>query len=440
MPLSKYQWLSIGPLLLGILARGAEAQAPAATPGMTLARAMADSGPRPAATGAIDKRQATDTATKIELYGFAQADAIYDFLQNNPDWYDVNRPSRIPKFDDEFGRDHRAYVSVRQSRWGARATIPTPRGPDIKVQWEWDLFGVGKDAGLTTIRARHMWGQWGDFGAGLTNSPFMDVDVFPNILDYWGPNGMLFFRNVQVFWQPIHDANGTRATLALEQPGASGDAGVYADRIELQNIRPRFPAPDISGEYRYQRGWGYVELGGIVRWFKWDDVLADTLDLSGGTTGWGLALSSNINAGKSDVFRLMAIYGAGVENYFNDAPIDVGLKLQPGNRFTPVTGEALPDFGMSAYLDHRWNSRFTSAIGYARVDIDNSDGQAGDAFKSGQYASTNLLWSPLPNIMMGGEFQWAHRQNHFDGFSSDDYRLQFSFKYSFSQTFGGRSR
>jgi len=26
----------------------------------------------------------------------------------------------------------------------------------------------------------------------------MDIDVFPNSLEYWGPNGMIFFRNVQV--------------------------------------------------------------------------------------------------------------------------------------------------------------------------------------------------------------------------------------------------
>jgi len=228
--------------------------------------------------------------------------------------------------------------------------------------------------------------------------------------------------------------------LSLEQPGASGDAGVAADRIELQTIIPRFPAPDIAGHYRYARKWGYVQLGGIVRWFKWDDVLNDTLDLSGGTTGWGLSLSSNLNANKDNIFRLQFIYGAGVENYFNDAPIDVGLKLQPGNRRTPVTGEALPDFGMSTYLDHRWNSELTSAVGYARVDIDNSNGQLADAFKSGQYASVNLLWSPWPMIMAGGEFQWAHRTNNFGGFSSNDYRLQFSFKYAFSQHFGGSSR
>ena len=29
----------------------------------------------------------------VEIYGFGKADAIADFKQNNPDWYDVNRPS-----------------------------------------------------------------------------------------------------------------------------------------------------------------------------------------------------------------------------------------------------------------------------------------------------------------------------------------------------------
>ncbi len=73
------------------------------------------------------------------------------------------------------------------------------------------MFGVGADAGQTTIRLRHAWGQWKQFGGGQTNSQFMDVDVFPNMLDYWGPNGMLFFRNVQVFWEPFNDGNSQRA-------------------------------------------------------------------------------------------------------------------------------------------------------------------------------------------------------------------------------------
>jgi hypothetical protein len=376
-------------------------------------------------------QQTAASGPTLEIYGFGQADAIVDFEQNNPDWFDVNRPSRLPSVHHEFGEDHRFFLSARQSRFGAKGTTPTAHG-DVKAQFEFDMFGVGRDAGHTTIRLRHAYGQWGQIGAGQTNSEFMDVDVFPNILDYWGPNGMLFFRNVQVYWEPY--AEGTsNARVAIENPGSSGDAGVFAERVELQNVRGRNPLPDLTGHYRSGMGWGYVQVGGAVRYIAWDDLLTtDPFDLSGHDWGWGVSLSSNVKATSNDVLRLQAIYGAGIENYFNDAPIDVGAKRNPGNAVTPVTGEALPIFGMSAYVDHTWSSKWSSAAGYARVDVDNSNAQTPQAFKVGQYASVNLLSTPVENVMMGGEFQWARRENFSDGWITNDYRLQFSFKYSFS--------
>ena len=39
----------------------------------------------------------------LEIYGFGQADAISDIKQNNPSWYDVNRPSKLASVPDEFG-------------------------------------------------------------------------------------------------------------------------------------------------------------------------------------------------------------------------------------------------------------------------------------------------------------------------------------------------
>ena len=64
-------------------------------------------------------------------------------------------------------------------------------------------------------------------------------------------------------------------------PGASGDQGIYADRVELDGIRPRFPIPDFSGAYKFTQGWGYVRAAGILRAIKWDDVQEDAFDLSG---------------------------------------------------------------------------------------------------------------------------------------------------------------
>ena len=371
----------------------------------------------------------------MEIYGFGQADAIGDFKQNNPDWYDVNRPSKLPSFPEEFGEDGHFYLSPRQSRFGVKGVLPTSAG-DVKAVFEFDMFGVGVDAGLTTIRLRHAWGQWKQVGAGQTNSQFMDVDVFPNVLDYWGPNGMLFFRNTQVFWEFYREGD-SNATIAIENPGASGDAGVLSSRVELQNVKGRFPAPDVTGHYRQGAGWGYVQVGGALRYIAWDDLIPnDKFDLAGHVWGWGFSISSNVKATPNDVLRLQAVYGHGIENYFNDAPVDVGAESQLGNAVTPVTGEALPALGLVAYLDHNWNSRWSTAAGYSRVDIQNSDLQAPNAFKVGQYATANLVCTPVQNVTIGGELQWARRENKSDGFSVNDFRVQFSFRYNFSYKLG----
>jgi hypothetical protein len=382
------------------------------------------------ASAASAQNPATPT---VEVYGFGQADAIADFNQINPDWYDVMRPSRLPKVQDEFGKDGHFYLSPRQSRLGARLT-----GGDVKATFEFDMFGVGRDAGLTTIRLRHAWGQWKRVGGGQTNSQFMDVDVFPNTVEYWGPNGMLFLRNPQIFVE-LYREGDSNARIAIEAPGASGDAGTFADRVELQNVKGRFPMPDFTGHVRKAAKKGYVQVGGALRYFKYDDNLPnDAFNLSGSAWGWGISVSAAYKPDANNTLHFQIIDGQGVENYFNDAPIDVGIQKQPGNTVTPVIGKALGDFGLVIYLDHNWNATTSSAIGYSRVDISNSDGQAPSAYKSGQYMSANLLTAPVPNVLMGGEFLWGHRENFSDGFSVNDYRLQIIFKYSFSVKVGGQ--
>ena len=69
--------------------------------------------------------------------------------------------------------------------------------------------------------------------------------------------------------------------------------------------------------------------------------------------------------------------------------------------------------------------------------IDNSNGQAPDAFKKGQYFLANLMYYPAPKVMVGIEGGWIHRDNFSDGWSEDDTHVQVSFKYSFSTTIGG---
>jgi hypothetical protein len=91
--------------------------------------------------------------------------------------------------------------------------------------------------------------------------------------------------------------------------------------------------------------------------------------------------------------------------------------------------------GVVAFLDHNWNEKFSTAIGYSMIDIDNSNGQEDSAFQKGQYVAANLMYYPAKNIMAGVEFQWGDRENFRDGFESSISKVQFSFKYNFSETF-----
>jgi hypothetical protein len=388
------------------------------------------------AEGEQEAEEAAELPPKrMDIYGFAMLDMGYSFKANDPDWFDVIRPTKLPAFEGQFGEDGNFYAGVRQSRLGVKGFLPTKLG-ELRTTFEFELFGTGVDAGQTTFRLRHAYGELGQFGAGQYWSPFMDIDVFPNSIEYWGPTGMVFFRNVQVRWMPIQ--GDTRLTLALERPGASADQGEFADRIELQNIDGRFPYPDLSGEYRIGfEGGSYLEFAGILRYMEWDDQLDDQFELSGDDLGWGINVSSNVKFG-DNTLRVAVVYGEGIQNYMNDAPVDVGIELNPGDPVTPIVGTVLPLLGLTAFFDIKWNDMATSTIGYSFIDIDNSDGQTPDAFQRGDYALANILFYPAPSFMLGPEIQWGQRENFDDGFSSDDLRIQFSAKYNFDFSLGGK--
>jgi hypothetical protein len=375
---------------------------------------------------------------RYELYGFVMLDMGYDFGQNDPNWFDVMRPTKLPAFTNEFGRDGTFYTGVRQTRVGIKAYFPTPLG-ELKTIWEWELFGVGVDAGQTTFRLRHAWGELKHVGAGQTWSPFMDPDVFPNSLEYWGPSGMVFFRNVQLRYMPINDGNH-QVWIAVERPGASGDQGTLAGREELSGIQARFPAPDLSARVRWGGERDYLQIAGIGRYINWDDLHSTaTLNLGGHVWGWGVNASANIpGVGKKDVIKAQVVYGHGIENYMNDAPVDLAPVANPGNARTPITGAALPVLGVVGFYDRYWGERFSTAVGYSLVKIDNVALQVPSEFHKGQYGLINLLYYPTKNAMMGAEFQWGQRNNFKDGFSFDDYRIQLGFRYNFDYKWGAK--
>jgi len=379
----------------------------------------------------------------FELYGFVQLDAIQDFKRVNPDWDATLRPSRIPTTKGEFGSDGQSIFSVRQSRLGAKASGMLA-GKPYEAKFEFDLFGTGVDAGQTTFRVRHMYGSWGPILIGQTNTLWMDADIFPNVLDYWGPPGQVNTRNPQIRFTFLNE-NGWKAAIALEHPSDDIDPGGIRliDPELATNIRSNEELPDLTAMVRYGGDWGHVQLGGILRKIGFDTVGTEDNEPTGSELGWGVSLSGSAKASLA-TFRLGVVYGRGIATYMNDG----GMDLAPSADLTPfpqppifpppdiplnllLSAEAVKLLGLSAYVDLQWTAKLSSALGYSFTKVDNTNFQEATAFHKGAYASGNLLWAPADRLLAGIEFLWGKRVDN-DGNSGTDLRMQTSFKINFS--------
>ena len=361
------------------------------------------------------------------------ADVGYNFNSIDPVWFDMMRPSKLPSFKDQYGPEGNVFFGVRQTKLGVRSNVPTSLG-ELKTHFDFDLVGFGPDMGQTTFHVVNAYGQLGRVGAGQTASVFMDLDVFPNTLDYWGPLSRVFFLNIQLRFVAIEKEN-QKLIFALERPGATADGGDYANSIELQQVKPVFYVPNLTAQFRRAGKWGYVQLAAILKSIRWKDLDTTVYDLSGTVVGWGFNLGAVLNAGSKIKFKLQGVYGRGIENYIADVTPDVGLKSQPGNTAQPVQGTALPAAGFFSFAEIKWNPKLESSIGYSMLKIDNSDLQSSRAFRKGQYGLINFRYYPVTNVMMGAEYQYGRRDNFSDGFHSTGNKIQLLFEFNFSQRF-----
>lgn len=383
--------------------------------------------------------------TTMEIYGHVMLDMGIQTGQSDPNWFDVMRPAKLPVYQDQYGADGNFYASVRQTRLGFKTFTPVG-DEEIKTIFEFELFGTGPDEGQTTFRLRHAYGEYKHFGAGQYWSVFMDPDVFPNSVEYWGPSGMIFYRNIQFRYSPVRNENNSVA-ISLERPGGSGDPGVLSGDPSLTGVVAHYPLPDLAAHYRRLQDWGHVQLAGILRNISLEDQGGIPPDQTNDYLGWGINLSGNYKINK-DTLRLQLVYGQGMGNYLNDGAPDIAA----GGAVATGNAEVLPLLGLVAFYDHAWSDHLSSSVGYSMYDVQNSDGQAASAFKRGHYALINLLHRPIPNLTYGVEAQYGKRQNKGDGQidpalspsgelveSFDDFRIQFSVKFTFGTKLGGES-
>jgi hypothetical protein len=245
------------------------------------------------------------------------------------------------------------------------------------------------------------------------------------MLDYWGPIGMAFYRNPQIRWTPIR--GNQSLAVALERPGDDIDPGQVRtiDPDVVANAQKDEKVPDLTVQWKSAGDWGHFQIAGIVRQVGFETSTGNH-EPSANKTGWGVDLTGSMKTGSGKIMAGV-VTGEGIASYMNDGGTDMGPEGAPGN----LSAKVVPLTAFLLYYDHNWNEKWMSTIGFAQSEVKNTDLQNDDAFKRGQYASINLVSTPVKNFMYGGEFLWGSRMSK-DDTTTHDQRIQITMKYSFS--------
>jgi hypothetical protein len=357
------------------------------------------------------------TKTSFQIGGFVQLDTIFDSDRiGNEDAFVVNT---IPTSAvGEAAGD--TNFSIRQTRLFLKTQTPTKEWGNLVTYVEIDFFGTDG----AEPRIRHAYGQIGDkfqFLAGQTWSAFQDATIFPSVLDFQGPAGIITSRRPQLRIRQEFNKQWA-GVVALEDPSSelTTPAGEAGDNSH--------PYPDLDANVRWTPDWGHVQLSGVLRYLQFDPDVGSRQSV----VGWGLNLTGSVKTfrlddKKTDLVLYQVAGGNGIARYINDTG---GLGL---DAFLNTPGSSLEGLdtvaGVLAY-QHWWAPKWASTAGYSIVVIDNASGQAGTTYHSGQYAVLNLRYYPADRVLIGGEVLYGIREDN-NGNSGDDLRLQFSVQYRF---------
>lgn len=315
--------------------------------------------------------------------------------------------------DSAKGGGARFNINSKGSQFRIDARAPQVAGSP-RFYFENDFFGSGDND--LNLRIRHLYGQIYNIIVGKTYSTFEDPDVWPDTVDYEGPNSAIFVRRELVRYQ-LAVSKEWYLNFGIEKPTPSieNDTDSNMDTIKRW--------PEIGINARWERsGVGHVQLSSIVRDLRVrSDVVGDE-----STLGWGLNAGVGLDITKTDSIQALLVYGEGIGSFSNDA-----FSTGPTDAAFDRNGDlnALTYWSGMLGFTHRWSDTWRSTLSYGYVNVDNEESQDGDAYHETHYGSANLIWQLRKRLSVGLEGLYGMRRTKDDS-DGDVFRIQMGLLYS----------
>lgn len=255
---------------------------------------------------------------------------------------------------------------------------------------------------------------------GYAVSTFEDTKAEPSTVDGAGPNGINSRKNILARYLHNFKKNWSVAA-SLEFPQQS----ISADGEYTAACNPYIPDVVSFIQYQWDGGASHVRLSGLLRTLSYRDLVKQK---NYNITGWGLQLSTVVNALPSLSFQGIISTGQGHASYTTDlgnGDFDlIPVEDEKGKLYAPWAAGIV--LGAQYYFNKKlfMNLAFSEQTYYPRPNPKNSD------YKYGVYAVGNLFYDITPRFEVGFEYLHGKRKN-FNGESGSANRIMAMFLLSF---------
>jgi hypothetical protein len=421
------------------------------------------SAPNPASPPPEAGPPAVKSKWSLTIYGFIEADAIYDTTQS------LNDNGGIPVIQKGggYGGDHdRTTFSFRNSRIGFRMTAPEVSGIKASGNIEFDWIGnqPGNPPAITeaafwsnaTMRSRHVYlkleSDYVDLLFGQTWNLFGWQTMFhPLTVEIQGVPGQLFGRTTQFKLSHLFKTDAVNVELAAAALRApQRDSAAPDGQGGLRFVINDWKGVHAAGGGGVQAVDGLsVGVSGLVRSFRVKQFAATT-DSSKTATGWGVSVDGLIpvipataeNHGNALTLNGSFQTGSGFNDQYSGLTGGVAFPALATGTYAPnidnglVTYDSAGNlhtidwtsylFGIQYYLPP--SGKVFISANYAQMKSGNINSYYNDqatAFNKVQWYDVNLFWNVLPSTRFGVEYAF-YKETFGDGSTATNSRGQFS--------------